>query len=193
MFSSIVFRLTGVAPLLMHNIQLANPTNQWARSMKEITGKRGKTDDDYERIAEFEWMGGVYVDSMARPCIPGEIIESGLVAAAKKFKMGQRFLGGVMSDGNWTLEYDGPKNAEKLWLDYPQFKDVRAVRVGNARVMRTRPIFRDWAATVEVKYDPENVNRDSVVRAMQTLGTLGIMDFRPKFGRFQAEVLDGRE
>ncbi|NDG19284.1 MAG: hypothetical protein EB117_13560 [Betaproteobacteria bacterium] len=60
-----------------------------------------------------------------------------------------------------------------------------------SRVMRTRPIFRDWSAIVEVEYEDSVVNEEQVVRWMSSGGTqVGLCDWRPKFGRFTAEKLD---
>ena len=77
--------------------------------------------------------------------------------------------------------------AEELW-DYDEFRDVRGVRIGQSRVMRTRPIFRNWQAEFEVLFDDEQVNQSDVVRAIVDAGRIsGVGDFRPKFGRFEVE------
>ena len=54
------FRLTSVAPLLMHNGQLSDPLNPWAQAIKRITDKRKKTLADLEEVGRLEWYGGLY-------------------------------------------------------------------------------------------------------------------------------------
>jgi hypothetical protein len=56
--------------------------------------------------------------------------------------------------------------------------------------MRTRPIFHDWSAIVEVEYEDSVVNEEQVERWVVSGGTqVGLCDWRPKFGRFTAEKL----
>ena len=72
-----------------------------------------------------------------------------------------------------------------LWKK-PAFQDQRMVVVGRARVTRTRPIFHEWGLELTVSYDPEIVDREHVIEAMQTAGRfVGLGDYRPKFGRFE--------
>jgi len=63
------------------------------------------------------------------------------------------------------------------------------VRVGQARIMRTRPVFNQWACQFTVYYDDEQVNEVDVIRAIEDAGTKsGVGDFRPRFGRFEIVV-----
>ena len=41
--------------LIMHNGQTADPLNPFSKAMKEISGKRKKTDTDYEAMANIEF------------------------------------------------------------------------------------------------------------------------------------------
>ncbi|MGB1100682.1 MAG: hypothetical protein ACPGYS_07215, partial [Flavobacteriales bacterium] len=69
--------------------------------------------------------------------------------------------------------------------------DIRGVKVGMARTMRCRPIFRQWSIDVDVKYNPDLIDRSDVLKSMCDAGQqCGLGDFRPKFGRFEVEVLD---
>jgi len=72
--------LTGTAPMLMHNIQLADPLNAIARAMKEISSKRKKTDEDQLRMAELEFKGGLYITDQLGPYVPGVNVEKCLGA-----------------------------------------------------------------------------------------------------------------
>lgn len=184
MYESIEIEIKGMTPLLMHNGQLANPLNKWAIALKKISGKTKKTDEDYREMARIEWYGGLYVHD-GKVCIPGELIESMLVAAAKKNKKGKLFTAGVVCDGHWPLIYDGPKDIDKLWKD-ENFRDARLVKIKMARIVRTRPHFVPWGLKFTVSFLPSVLNRADVEEAIQIAGQIiGLCDHRPKFGRFE--------
>ncbi len=186
-YTTIRFRITGVSPLLMHNGQLADPLNPIAREMRKITSKRKKTDADYEELARLEFLGGLYL-SGGEPCLPGEMMEAAFAEAARKNRMGHQAKAGLIADGSYRLDYDGPKRPEDLWKN-AAFRLVKAVRVQRNKVIRTRPIFREWSAIVGFDYLPSMFNESDVKDIVARLGAeVGIGDWRPKFGRFQTEV-----
>lgn len=187
-YKTISFRITGASPLLMHNGQLADPLNPIARQMRKVTSKRAKTDADYEESARIEFLGSLYLAN-GEPCIPGEILEAAFVEAAKKTKKGNQAKAGLVSDGLFALEYDGPRKPDQLWKE-ERFRLVKGVKVQRVRIMRTRPVFREWAATVSFDYRPSMLNKSDVIDIVTRLGDeIGIGDWRPKFGRFSAEVV----
>lgn len=110
------FKLIGVSPLVMHNGRLANPLDPMATVLKAVSGKQAKTDANFEELARIEFQGGLYVGEDA-PCIPGELIEATLIAAAKKSKRGPAAKAGLLSDGNHQLAYDEPRSPDALWGD----------------------------------------------------------------------------
>src|SRR5262249_37760608 len=117
-------------------------------------------------------------------CLPGEMIEAAFVQAAKKSRRGPQARAGVISDGFWPLEYEGPRSPDDLWAD-ERFRLTVGVVVQRSRVIRTRPIFRDWAATVQIDFLPDQLNPTEIADTMSVLGRIiGIGDWRPKFGRF---------
>ncbi len=182
------YRIIGQSPLIMHNGRSADPLDAFAREMKEITSKRIRTDADHERLAKLEFMAGLYVEG-GRPVIPGMVIEAALVQAAKKSKSGAQAKAGLFCEGNFLLEYEGPVEPEALWAE-PGFRLTAGVRVGQVRIMRTRPKFDDWAAEVEVRYQPDLLNPAGIGRFMEVAGSVvGIGDWRPRFGRFEAMVI----
>ncbi|PVE26447.1 hypothetical protein DC522_01400 [Microvirga sp. KLBC 81] len=156
--------------------------------MKRVSAKRAKTDADFEELARLEFLGGLYLLDGA-PCIPGEVIEAALIEAAKKQKRGQQAKAGIISDGNFPVEYDGPQTADELWKD-ERFRLVAGVKVQQNKVMRTRPIFQNWACEISVDFMPDQLNRSEVEEMVQTAGKIiGIGDWRPKFGRFSVKAL----
>ena len=190
-YETMRFRITGVSPLLMHNGQMADPLNKFSKAMKKVSSKRSKTDSDHEEMARLEFLGSLYLYN-GEPCIPGETIEGGIFGkggAARKLKKGKEASQGVFCLGPFPLEYEGPRDPKELW-EGNGHAFGRLVRVKESRVMRTRPKFDQWAATIEIQYNPQIVDRQEVIAWMETLGSeVGIMDWRPRFGRFESKVL----
>lgn len=186
MIEKLNFRIAGTAPLIMHNGQMADPANEWTRAVKEISGKRKKTEADYEEMARLEWMGALYLQDGC-PCIPGYVFEAALIGrggAARKQKMGKQAAAGLYVTKNFPLIYKGANEPSELWLD-ERFRFSVPVKVGQARIIRTRPIFSKWSAYIEVEFDPQLINADDIRLWIEVAGyEVGLMDWRPKYGRF---------
>lgn len=188
-FREMTFTIEGIAPLMMHNGQLANPLNKWSKAIKSITGKRKKTDEDHEEIARLEFLGGLYVDKDGEPCIPGVNLEGCFVEGAKKQRLGTEFKAGMFCDnietgGNWKLIYKGPKKAEELWAD-ERFRDIRKAGIKQSSVMRCRPHFAEWSLKFAVQFDPEMIDAKQLPETLGIAGRYcGLCDHTPKFGRF---------
>lgn len=183
------FKIVGVSPLLMHNGQLADPMNKWSRLMKEISAKRKKVDADFEELARLEWYGGLYLVN-SQIVIPGYVFEACLIGkggAARKERMGKEAAAALWVLDDMPLIYDGPTDLAELWAD-EDFRLVMGVKVGQARVMRTRPMFKTWSAEPTVTFDPDLLNEDVVRRWVELAGAqCGLCDWRPRFGRFDVE------
>lgn len=195
------YRLKGLSPLLLHNGQAIDPLNQYAKEMKRISKKRAKTDEDQGLMSRIEWFMSMYhngttdqiqdgeitIDPGARVTLPATSIEAMLVMGAKKLKLGGSAKAGLIVEDDAPLEYDGPTDINKLFAAGKHLHRV-AVRVGTARVMRTRPIFRVWASRVTVLFDTAVIDEPQVFDILKAAGQqVGIGDWRPRFGRFEAE------
>jgi len=182
MWKSVNYQLKSVSPFIMHNGQLADPTNAFAKALKVITSKRQKTDEDYEAISQIEYFGSLYLNEKG-PCVPALMLEACIVNAAKKTKDGKNSRMGMFVDKNFNLIYEGPKTREELYA-IPEFVDKRMVVV-KGRVLRTRPLFSVWGVTVEVNYDTDILNLSQINTFMDTAGAyIGLGEMRPKYGRF---------
>lgn len=182
-YQELKFRITGVSPFLMHNGQLADPLNPHSRSIAEVTGKRKKTDADHVEMGRREFFGSLYLTG-GEPCIPAEMLEAALIKGAMKEKRGPQAKAGVLVEKNAVLEYDGPRDPKALWDD-ARFRFRVAVKVAQAKVMRTRPRFDGWAAEVGIKFLPALLNERELRSFLVTSGEqIGIGDWRPRFGRF---------
>lgn len=183
MIQKMTLKFVGVVPLLMHNIRLANPLDEIAQAMKEITSKKKKTEADLIELSRLEFMGGLYYDEATGPYIPGELVEAAFSRAGAAIRKKGAFVGGITVE-DAPLVYNGPRDPDELWK-LPIYRDVRGVRVGQSRVMRCRPKFPKWEADVHITYDDGLLTDRDVRRAAEEIGArIGLGDFRPKFGRF---------
>ena len=182
------YRLTSDCPMLFHNGQTADPLNKFAREMKKISGKRKKTDADYEEMARIEFYAALYMGPNG-PVLPSKVIDAMIINAAKKNREGPLAKSGAFCKMDAPLEYDGPRAANELWSD-ERFRHVAIVRIGQARIARTRPVFNEWSAVVEINYEETVINRAQLDAWMHVGGTqIGIGDWRPQHGRFSVEAL----
>lgn len=182
--------LRGNAPLLMHNDQLCDPRNPLAKEIKIINDKKkNKTDEDHLEVGRLEHFASLYLDPKFGPYIPGENIQRSLVKAGTITREGTKISRGVFisSDIN-PLGYKGPRDAAGLWKD-TNFQLWAAVKLPGSRVMRCRPIFQGWTVQATGMLDTEILDPDSLIRIAQSAGAMiGIGDWRPRYGRFTAEV-----
>lgn len=178
---------TGVVPLIMHSGQLSDPLSKWAKEMKRVSSKRSKTDADHEQMAKIEFFGSLYMGSDG-PVVPAENVEAVLIEGAKKVRRGVDAKAGLYVLEHATLEYEGPKDAEQLWSN-ESFRSRVAVRVQKARIMRTRPIFREWSLAVHIEYEDTLLNHADVLEFAKKAGSIvGLCDWRPKYGRFSVSL-----
>ncbi len=185
-------KLTGTHALLMHSSELANPLSQAAKRLAEVTAKRGKTDEDHEEIARREWAGGLYFDPIEGPYLPGMNIERALLDSARMSRLGKSIERGVFitSDVN-PLIYDGPRDPAGMLAKGTMFMHMSSAKVGRVRVMRTRPVFRSWSVKATGTLDEEQMDFAELVTVAQRAGRLvGVGDWRPRYGRFEAEVTE---
>lgn len=181
--------IRGTAPLITHNIRLANPLDPIAKAMKVISGKRKKTEDDLLQLARLEFEGGLYLYPEVGPYLPGENVEKCIIEGARVTKQGKQVERGLfVSENVVPLIYKGPRTVEALWAD-ESFRNVAAVRVGQARVMRMRPIFHEWALDVDAELDPGLLAIESLQQIGEDAGAMvGLGDHRPRYGRFTVAV-----
>jgi len=177
--------------LMQHNEQLANPLNEYRRSRAELTNKKNKSDEDFIEIARREFQGGLYYDEKLGPYIPGHAINKMVMEGAKRRKLGKLFLQFVMVTNSMIpIQYKGPRKRKEMWetLDangQHVFADMRLVGVGQRRILRTRPLFRDWSLKFTLRVEAGQVNADDVKSALEAAQSLGLGDGRPMYaGQF---------
>jgi hypothetical protein len=186
---TITMRLTGLRPLLMHSGRLCDPLDPISTDLARLTGKRLKTTADHEEISRIEWFGGLWLDQ-GYACIPAEAIEATFISGARLQRRGPQAAAGLQVEGPAMLRHEGPIDVDELW-HHQSFRLRVPVRVGSARTMRTRPRFDAWSVEFNATFLPSLLSRAQIAEIFAFSGYVrGLGDWRPKFGRFQAEVLE---
>lgn len=185
---------TGTSPLLMHNPQMVDPNFDLNRQIKALTSKRKKTDDDLKTIERLEWYGGIYLAPNGHgPMVvqPTAKLRKCLINTAKISKLGKSIERALsLNSLNVPLEYEGPKDVDKLFAD-PQFHSRLSVGIQGKRVIRVRPQFNKWALSVDGLFiEDAGVNFDELERIVELAGLVeGIGDNRVNgYGRFVGKV-----
>lgn len=174
----------GVAPLMQHRFPVPDLASM-SKGGKKSTGAKDYTD---------EWRDYLYANSAGQIYQPSSHFEGALVKAAANFKVtGKRgksykdlFLGSVFIDPLEILH--GIENPETLDCDAdkPLYLDMRPVVVMRARVVRIRPVFKTgWQLGFTINVIDDDLPFEILNDALTLAGkTVGIGDYRPKFGRF---------
>ncbi len=191
MYEEVRVKAIGEPPgLLMHNPRLADPLDEYAKMLKKISGKRKKTEEDHIKMGNVEFIGGLYLDDDDRPVLTADIIQATFINGAKNWKLGKVALGAIQIFDDVPLKFAGPKDVQKR-LEDPSCRLRKSVRVGQTRIIRTRPLFRDWSAEIPIMVDTARIEREQLIDIAEYAGRIvGFGDWRPRYGRFSVEVLN---
>lgn len=177
--------------IIMHNGQTADPLNPYARAMKTISAKRKKTEADFKAMADLEFEAGLYLSASKDVIVPSRVIEAAICEGARKSKEGKLALSGVFADSDLVLNYKGGIKTVSELKEDPEFRLAVPVRVGQSRVVRTRPLFRGWSGTFQISLNSEVANASQLRRWIEDTGAyLGLGDWRPRHGRFEVSAFD---
>jgi hypothetical protein len=188
----VTFTVSGLSTLLMHNVQLANPLNPYAKLLSSLNADKKKKGADKDAIvakmADAEWMGGLYYDKVLGPYVPASYFRAAMIKAARASKEGKDVERAVIvtGAGRFPIQYDGPRDAEALCID-PRFRDQRMAKVGMAYIPRTRPAFEAWEIrNAELAINADHMSEDAFVAFLVNAGAIeGIGDGRAMgCGRF---------
>jgi len=173
--SSTTYEVTveGVSPLLMHA----------PSGMGESSGKKGVIPPAKEEAKK-----ALYLDAEGNIVVPARCVEGALVRAASSLKapgQGRKTLKNYILAGAIVEPLDIP-------LDAPEGYEVdrRRVVIQRAGIIRARPRFDKWALSFKLQIVDEYLTSpgmdDTLRRLFDEAGSLvGLLDFRPRFGRFK--------
>ncbi len=177
-------KVQGIAPLMQHRF----PMPDLATMSKGGRKQTGAT--DYTQ----EWRGYFYQTADGEIYQPASHFEGAMTKAAAGFKIqGKRgksykdlFQAAVFVTPEFILH--GVKVPDELSTDgdQPLYLDMRPVVVQRARVVRIRPTFKPgWELAFEINVIDDQISPEIVQDILTLAGkTVGIGDYRPKFGRF---------
>lgn len=156
-------------------------------------------------MGDIEWLAGLYcatplgvqmvndaiiVENPETIVLPADAFSAAICSAAAATKQKKIFTAAVIVDADARLIYPGEQSVLNM-IRNSSFRDTRLVRIGQARVMRTRPFFKEWHAEFNLIYS-EPVESDHIIRAVKHAGLMvGVGDFRPRFGRFEITAING--
>lgn len=189
--------VTGIAPLLQNCPQCVDPFNHYAKAKKAITNKRtAKTDDDLLELGNLETESKLYFDDEIGVYIPATWITEAIICTGFSVaKIGRaKMRGGLFAtEPKIKLKYRG-MNKVKTITDVvmnPEFRHRMLLKQGQVRVPKDAPIFHYWSFETAVEFDDTVVDMGSLRRIVERSAKYGgFGDFRPTFGRANAEVLD---
>ena len=167
--------ITGITPLLHNKPEEYGFNEQWVQ-------KKASTDWEAEALKK------LYVDSEGRIYQPATHLDRALIEAGKKIKVkGQgkatysKLFGSMVSVEEFEILHKKP--------EYEIHKCLVVIPSTKGRVMRYRPMFKDWVLEFHIEFE-EEIPADVVKEALEIAGKyVGIGDWRPekkgKFGKFQ--------
>lgn len=177
--------VVGTAPLMQHRFPM--PDFETAgKGGKKVTGSPDWTQ---------EWKEYFYADSEGHIYQPAEHFEAAIKKAAVNFKItgkrGKTYKDLVASSvfiSPDRIYHDGYHVPEELDTDAdkPLYIDYRPVVVQRARVARARPTFAPgWKLSFEIEVIDDEMPADILQDILTLAGkSVGIGDYRPRFGRF---------
>ena len=188
--------IRGISPLITHNGAAGlDPYSPANREKAGIAKKKGsnRTEADELRLRELECQTGLYLDDRGAPTIPAAVIRANIEGGARKRRQGPQVREGLVVSSIDKFQYDKTlgTTAEELGKT-AQF--TVGVRVQRSRILRTRPMFKEWGLTFTVEVDPELVDQPQLEDWLDIGGRrLGIGDWRPEksghYGRYEVESI----
>lgn len=195
---SATVKITGISPLLQNNPQTVDRFNPYTKKMATINAKKTRrTDDDYRELHDIEIRSKIYFDESLGIYVPATWVSAAIEATAFKVaKISKADIRGALfaAEDKIKLAYrDSSKVKEPL--DIVKNGDFRinlTLKQGQPRIVKAFPIFHEWSFETTLEFDDKIIDPDSLTRIIQHVARYGgFGDFRPKFGRANADVKHG--
>lgn len=162
-------KIKGIAPLLMHKTNVGQEEAGPAPTVY-------KAEDDAKKGAYYDKKIGMYV--------PSNAIEACLREVGKKFRLkgkGKTTLKNTILASVFVQEEKIPLK-KKSWDEI----DSRVARIQRNQIVRHRPRFNSWELEFTISFDETQIDEATMKALFDEAGkTQGILDYRPKFGRFE--------
>ena len=183
----------GGDTLIMHNGQTADPLNKYAKALKAVTSdkQRKKTDEGIVEMGNIEYEAGLYLNAKNQVILPSRVVEAHIAEAARKTKEGKTALAGMFVDTDGVLEYEGGPLTVKQLVASPDHRLTVPVAVNQSKVIRVRPLFRNWSCSFEVSILEEMAGTATLQTWLNNGGNfVGLGDWRPRYGRYEVRAVE---
>jgi len=208
------FTLTGITPLLMHadNVEAASTLDVW-RKDKKNKNMSVKGDD---RSPPWTWQTYLYIDDEGFIAMPADNVMVAIRQAGTQIILrGQKTFKEITQSGllipRDNLEFTNAGRRIEV-ADFVANRDadfaahkkmaadagfdllVKRAKVGQAKHVRVRPIFRSWKVSGEVQILADEITIDRLRELFEIAGSVGLCDWRPgcktpgTYGQFEATV-----
>jgi hypothetical protein len=169
--------LKGETPYLQHNERTADPEDEFAMAIHDLTSKRTKTPKDYAEIRRLEWFAGIYAED-GKIVVPTRCLKRMLADAGKLVKLQPKvIMATVFTDMHVELIHDGPRDLVAMQKE-PRFTHKCMVGVNGRRVARCRPRFLPWAITANIILIDTVLSRRDFERVVELSAYCGLGDHR---------------
>jgi len=169
--------ITGIAPLLQHRFAEEKNGANKSRAKKKVYDPEEEAETALFRGKD----GNIYH--------PSEHIFGAMVKSAVYFKFeGKKTYKDIIKRGVIVEPFEIPLMDEKgeVYKGWDEI-DTRRVVIQRSAITRWRPLFHEgWKLKFNISIiDDENLAPSTLKEILERAGTIGIGDYRPRFGRFQ--------
>lgn len=192
----VTIKVTGIQPLMLHNVQTADPMNKWSKKLKEVTSQKDKNDENQLKIIEIQFYAAWYIDEDGHYVLPSDNVLMSFYSGAKEFKKGQKFIENVqIVEDNLIIQFDGMDKSLEQLFDGGCGKnvDTRLCGIssgigGKKKVTATRAFIDKWSVSLTILYDETQISLDDIKRAAEIAGLRkGVGTYRRKYGRYKVD------
>lgn len=166
----------------------ALPTSKKRKSRASAVPTEPTTHD--ARLRELECQVSLYLDPHGAPTIPEAAFRACIETAARRLKQGPQVREGLIVTEVVSFDYDRERYGATVDELGKSAQFTVPVKVGKARINRTRAKFDEWSAVFRVDTDQELVDIAQLASWLDIAGRrIGLGDWRPEksgtFGRFE--------
>ncbi len=164
-------RIKGLRPYLQHRFVMED---------QKGTKKKKKTYDPKEEAEK-----AAYRNKEGMLYIPARQVEAAMIKAAVDFKYeGKKSYKEIIKAACFIEPQEIKINPQKYEID------EAAVVIQRSRILRWRPRFDNWSAEFELTSIDPNLDIEVALEILKSAGRFkGIGDDRPRYGRFEIEVI----
>lgn len=163
--------ITGISPLLMNSPKSMIEDNV-EKGMKQTT-KAYDLKENAKKLA--------YTTSKGELYIPSQAIKACIIGAASYKKIGKYAAKAIIAGGVFIPTDEVGLGTKKYELD------IRTVVIQRARVVKARPMIKNWKVSFELMYNENLIGNSEIIKDLliEAGQRIGLLDFRPqKMGSF---------